>query len=83
MDYCSYLFIRNLFIYKDAYGLLMDLVHEDVHCYPDASYGTKLEYISILCICNINEEQKNAIIREMLCAGERKKERKKNAWTKC
>jgi hypothetical protein len=54
-------------------GLPMALVHEDVHCHPDASDGTKLEHISILCICNINKEQKYAIVREMLCVGERKR----------
>jgi hypothetical protein len=58
----------------------MDWVHEDVHCYPDTSDGTKLEYISVLCICNIKKEQKNTIIREMLCAGERKRKR---VWTEC
>jgi hypothetical protein len=63
VDYSCHLFLRSLFIYKHAYGLAMGLVHEDVHCHPDMSDGTKLEYINILCSCNINKEQKNAVIR--------------------
>lgn len=50
----------------------MDLVHKGVHCHPDTSDGSKLEYIRVLCICNINKEKKNTVIREMLWTGERK-----------